>query len=137
MPKAGVHLKQATNNEDAARKAAQSGYPDWAITMFFYAALHYIQAYAIFQGDNIYELYPDEPNQHERILSYVYDTSWDIKSDLTVFKAYETLFEASKTSRYLNGISSTSRKHFSKNIDEYSQELAVVRDFIKPLLSKA
>jgi hypothetical protein len=133
MPKAGIYLKQATYNEDAALKAAQSGCSDWAVTMCFYAALHYVKAYEAFNGDNIYEDYKTEPNQHERILSYVYDL--DNTADSSVYAAYETLLEASKQARYLRGIETSARKHFWNRSDKYLKALSVVKLFFKSLLA--
>ena len=129
MPGFGIHLKQAAHNKDAALKAAQSGCPDWAVTMCFYAALHYVKACEAFRADNIYRDYPNEPNQHERILSYVYDL--DKTPDNSVFAAYETLLEASKIARYLSTIKTSARHHFLNKTNEYFDALSVIETFFK------
>ena len=129
----GIHLKQATHNKNAALKAAQSGYPDWAVTMCFYAALHYVKACEAFRADNIYKDYPNGKSQHERTLFYVLDI--DTTPKLSVYAAYETLLEASKISRYLSCISTSSKHHFLNKTDEYFDMLSVIETFFKPLLN--
>ncbi|MHC5829725.1 MAG: hypothetical protein ACYT04_80845, partial [Nostoc sp.] len=38
---------QAQLNEKPATNAAQSGDNDWAVTICFYSAIHYVKAYAV------------------------------------------------------------------------------------------
>ena len=38
------HLKQAEHNEKLANSLSQGPYLDWAVTVYFYAALHYMTA---------------------------------------------------------------------------------------------
>ncbi len=44
MPAPDAHLSQARHNESVALFLLQHNYPDWAVTAFFYAALHYVEA---------------------------------------------------------------------------------------------
>jgi hypothetical protein len=39
------HIKQARHNEKLAATLAKSTYLDWAVTAYFYSALHYVQAF--------------------------------------------------------------------------------------------
>ena len=50
MPNQSVYQRQAECNEKTAL-AAQSGFPDWAVIMCFYAALHWVNHYALCNGD--------------------------------------------------------------------------------------
>ena len=45
MPTADEHIKKAARNENFAEfLATKTKYIDWAVTMLFYAALHYVDA---------------------------------------------------------------------------------------------
>ena len=44
MPARDEHLSQARSNEFVALFLLQHQYPDWAVTVFFYAALHYVES---------------------------------------------------------------------------------------------
>jgi hypothetical protein len=45
-----VYRRQAESNEQTAI-AAKKGFPDWAVIMCFYAALHWVNDYAFHQGE--------------------------------------------------------------------------------------
>jgi hypothetical protein len=117
--------------------------------MCFYAALHYVEAYAAWQGDDIYQLYScpnglsstcNESNlgevsqsrgltQHQRYQSYVddiaADNGWD---ELPV--AYERLRRGSEKARYLKHIKvqdKTSGQHFILGADFYIEKLQIVK----------
>ncbi len=134
-PSTEIHTEQAELNEKAAANAAQSGDNDWAVTICFYSAIHYVKAYASYNQEDIYQLYfnPNKPNtEHQRILDYVSDTSYDNKNDRGLsFSAYETLFNASMKSRYLKDIRTTARQCFKGSIKQYFEELATVKKFFK------
>ena len=38
------HLRQAASNESLASILAKGAHKDWAVTVYFYSALHYVQA---------------------------------------------------------------------------------------------
>jgi len=42
-----IYTEQAQLNEKPATNAAQSGDNDWAVTICFYSAIHYVKAYAV------------------------------------------------------------------------------------------
>lgn len=48
MPSSSEHLRQARHNfqllEDLAGAGLREGYPDWVVTISFYAAVHYVEA---------------------------------------------------------------------------------------------
>ncbi|HBL11560.1 MAG TPA: hypothetical protein DD379_09165 [Cyanobacteria bacterium UBA11162] len=125
-----IHLQQAKLNEEAAIEN-QKSYPEWAIVMCFYAALHYIEYYAVSKQQNIYALYPDSESkkfsQHERRIRYVEDISSDKNSpDLSI--AYERLYEASMKARYLKNLNTTSRRYFKIGCEFYFKALDTVKD---------
>ncbi|MEH2000386.1 MAG: hypothetical protein V7L00_16830 [Nostoc sp.] len=43
-PSTEIYTEQAQLNEKAATNAAQSGDNDWAVTICFYSAIHYVKA---------------------------------------------------------------------------------------------
>ena len=54
MPKTQQHLDQAISNETLARSLCEGeGHYDWAVTVAFYAALHYFEAYLVKRGHNV------------------------------------------------------------------------------------
>lgn len=50
MPDTGVHLNQAEHNERFFGSFDRTTYSDWAITVLFYAALHYVDAFLAHAG---------------------------------------------------------------------------------------
>ncbi|BAZ87817.1 hypothetical protein [Dolichospermum compactum] len=127
-----LHIKQAELNEDAADIAAQSECYDWAVTMCFYAALHYVEGHAIFNSKDIYaEYYNIESNQHNRRIAYVHDVSYDKYGDMLRSAAYETLYKASMKARYMENIPCYSRKYFKLSFNRYFQELSIVKELVK------
>lgn len=54
MPKAQQHREQAQSNEQLAKSMCDGdSHYDWAVTVSFYAALHYLEAYFVRKGINI------------------------------------------------------------------------------------
>lgn len=151
MPCLTTHIQQAELNEKAALYN-QNKYPHVTIIMCFYAALHYVEAYAAWYGHDIYSLYPDveelDPHsgeyrrrrltQHERYQSYLDDIGADNNcEDLPI--AYGRLLKASNTARYLKHIkdkNKTADQHF-KGADFYIAKLQVVKTRLQINLIKA
>lgn len=50
MPDTRVHLDQAEHNERFFGSFDQTTYSDWAVTVLFYAALHYVDAFLAHAG---------------------------------------------------------------------------------------
>jgi hypothetical protein len=44
LPSEETHVQQACHNRRLARTISRSDYPDWAATVIFYAAVHYVEA---------------------------------------------------------------------------------------------
>ncbi|MBG1257737.1 MULTISPECIES: hypothetical protein [Nostoc] len=116
MPNQSIYQQQAEFNEKTAI-AAQSGFPDWAVIMCFYAALHWVNDYAFREG-NIKEFDTnDDYSPHKLRRMYVKKIAklnrWN---DLE--EAYELLYRASMTARYLRGLENqncTAREYYAKN----------------------
>ncbi|WP_119313503.1 HEPN domain-containing protein [Calidithermus terrae] len=54
MPKAQQHTAQAKSNELLAQKMCDGdSHYDWAVTISFYAALHYFEAFLVQKGINV------------------------------------------------------------------------------------
>lgn len=56
MPSPAEHSEQAKSNEELAKNLRDGpSHYDWAITVTFYAALHYLEAYLVKQHVNVLE----------------------------------------------------------------------------------
>ncbi|NEP60724.1 MAG: hypothetical protein F6K31_27640 [Symploca sp. SIO2G7] len=114
MPEESVYRRQAKVNEDTAN-AARLGFPDWAVIMCFYAAIHWINDYAFRQGEKIDDSDVSDSSPHKARGKYVKKLArakkWGDLQD-----AYATLFRASMTARYLKdleGKDRTAREHYA------------------------
>lgn len=105
------HLEQAKNNEQAARSIRDS-YPDWAVTMCFYAALHLVEYYACVNGIDIASQYPLSKSVHDSRRNYVIDFSYELRNK-NLRKVYEDLEEESKVARYMKNIYINTEKYYN------------------------
>jgi hypothetical protein len=125
-----IYRKQAILNEETA-KAARLGFPDWAVVMCFYAALQWVNDYAFRQG-KIQEFNVGDENisPHKLRKTFVKKVARENKwNDLE--EAYELLYRASMTARYLRGLENqncTAREHYAKNgVDFCFQYLETIK----------
>jgi hypothetical protein len=58
MPSRDAHLSQASHNEALLEAIDRTAYSDWAMTIAFYAALQYVDAWLAVQGT-------DDPGSHD------------------------------------------------------------------------
>ncbi|HBL12452.1 MAG TPA: hypothetical protein DD379_13800 [Cyanobacteria bacterium UBA11162] len=115
-----VYRRQAESNEQTAL-AAKNGFPDWAVIMCFYAALHWVNDYAFQQGEieELEEAGENDSSQklHKLRRLYVKKIS-RINKWRDLEDAYVFLFGVSMTARYLRGLENlnrTAREHYSNN----------------------
>jgi hypothetical protein len=114
MPEDSVYRRQARSNEETA-KAARSGFPDWAVIMCFYAALHWINDYALRHGEiDSFDVSDSSPHSARRkyVKKLARAKRWEDLQD-----AYEILFRASMTARYLQDLEElncSAREHYKK-----------------------
>jgi hypothetical protein len=79
LPSKDEHLKQAQHNEQLADALSKGAYIDWAVTVLFYAALHYVDAVLAVSQVN-----PDTHGERQTeiqrndTLKRMYTTSFDI-----------------------------------------------------------
>ncbi|MBD2775420.1 hypothetical protein [Iningainema tapete] len=106
------YLEQAKSNEQAARSVEKS-YPDWAVTMCFYAALHLVEHYACVEGSNIEQEYPGH-SPHDSRRQYVYDLADKLRNS-HLRKVYKDLEKESRKARYLEGITTSAKVYYTKN----------------------
>lgn len=126
------HREQAELNQQAAQDLRDTK-PDWAVTMCFYSALHWVEFYAKTHGcDNLRQQYPGR-SLHESRTQYVDDLARDL-GNRTLRKAYEELERTSKKSRYLQNINTNSREFFKKQKKEVNKSFENLR-VITQLLS--
>ncbi len=104
------YLEQAINNEQAARSIKDS-YPDWAVTMCFYAALHWVEHYACVKGIDIMTEYSSSNSVHDSRRNYVIDLSHELRNK-NLRKVYENLEEESKVAKYMKNIYINTGKHY-------------------------
>ncbi len=129
MPSEQSHREQAEYNEQAAASIRDTS-PDWAVTMCFYAALHWVEWYAKVRGDDLDRQYQNCKSPHDRLLAYVYDIAKNRKyRDLN--KAYNDLKNASQISRYLTDIPTNSRMHYTRlnprGVDKSFDNLEIIK----------
>jgi hypothetical protein len=136
MPSEQSHREQAQYNEEAALSIRDT-FPDWAVTMCFYAALHWVEWYANTRGDDLERLYPkpDFQSPHDRLVAYVFDMA-RARQDRDLSKAYQDLKNASQTARYLTDIRTNSRLHYSRHnprgVDNSFNNLEIVKQRLNP-----
>ena len=94
---ATAYKEQAKSNE-AAALALKEHYPDWAVTMCFYAALHWVNYHAAKTGTITFARARDSTLHNQR-RDYVKDFSAETRNR-NLQKAYEFLEKESKKSRY-------------------------------------
>ncbi|MGB5962505.1 MAG: hypothetical protein WBG73_17695 [Coleofasciculaceae cyanobacterium] len=129
MPSEQSHREQAESNKEAADSIRNTS-PDWAVTMCFYAALHWVSWYAKIKGKDLETSYPGRPSPHDRLYDYVRDLAADL-GDRDLEKAYKNLKKASQTARYLEDIKTNSRIHYSRHnctgVDKSFDNLQIVK----------
>jgi hypothetical protein len=129
MPSEQSHREQAEYNEQAAASIRDTS-PDWAVTMCFYAALHWVEWYAKVRGDELERQYQNYPSPHDRLLAYVFDIAKN-RQYRDLDKAYNDLKNASQTARYLTDIRTNSRMHYSRHnprgVDKSFDNLEIVK----------
>lgn len=129
MPSEYSHREQAEYNEQAADSIRQT-YPDWAITMCFYSALHWVEWYAKVKGVNIERQYNNCPSPHDRLFDYVRDIATQ-QSCEDLRKAYKSLKDASQIARYLTSIRTTANVYYSRHrpreVDNSFNNLQIVK----------
>jgi hypothetical protein len=105
------YLEQSKSNEEAAR-SIENDYPDWAVTMCFYTALHLVEYYACKKGDNISSQFQNK-SPHDSRRDYIRQLATKLNNK-NVEKLYNSLEEVSRISRYLEGIKYSSAVDYFK-----------------------
>jgi radical SAM superfamily enzyme len=112
MPNPQIHLEQAEHNESAASSVRQD-YPDWAVTMYFYAALHWIERYALLKGCNIARDYDSGRSKHDSRQQYINQIARDLNNP-SLRKAYQNLELDSRKARYLISLNTKAQTYYSQ-----------------------
>jgi len=112
MPQDFVHQFQAEHNERSAN-FVRSDYPDWAVTMCFYAAIHWVERYAKKQRVDLDAEYKTVRNPHERRYAYVRDVAVNLRRQ-QLRTAYQDLRKYSQVARYLEDIRINSFDYFDR-----------------------
>ncbi|MBH8566551.1 hypothetical protein I8748_31110 [Nostoc sp. CENA67] len=108
------YLEQAKSNEQAAR-SIENSYPDWAVTMCFYAALHWVEHYACIKGFDIGQYKEDDKeSRHTCRRKYVDDLAHQLGNS-NLRKAYTYLERESRKARYLQDLTSDAKMHYTKD----------------------
>ncbi|MBE9037154.1 hypothetical protein [aff. Roholtiella sp. LEGE 12411] len=106
------YLEQANSNEKAAHSLEKT-YPDWAVTICFYAALHWVEYYASVTGCDIEQEYPGK-SPHESRRDYVRELASQLRNN-NLRNAYLKLEEESRKARYLQGLTTDAKVYYTKN----------------------
>jgi hypothetical protein len=126
------YLLQAQSNENAARNI-ETAFPDWTVTMCFYAALHLVEYFACQRGHDISSLFP-EKSPHDSRRGYVRKVAREL-NNRSLEKLYNDLEDASQKARYLKGIRCNSAidhfKHHQSEVNKSLQKLQSIRDILK------
>lgn len=88
MPSPGDHKAQAISNEQVAQTLASTA-PDWAVTVFFYAALHWVRAYLALK--NL------QPSSHGQTFD---ELRKDASLPVDFLDRYRRLYRLSREARY-------------------------------------
>lgn len=89
MPGVQTHLEQARHNEAFLQRIDSDTYSDWVVTVLFYAALHYVDAYLAKQG----HADPGDHDTRDDLIRQFADTR-------LVWREYSRLKSFSRSSRY-------------------------------------
>ena len=116
MPSIEEHHRQAKFNEEAAESVKEK-FPDWSVTMCFYAALHLVDAHGKARGIDI----PNDikvGSMHQRRFDYIRDLNYEREKVNQLRNAYVKLRGLSEQARYMKGLSNTtSHKLFKRRMD--------------------
>lgn len=88
MPTADEHKLQSRRNEELGAKLERD-YPDWSITAYFYAAVHYTRAWLAIRG-----YASDDYNTHKKAEDAL------TEADFGAIDAYKDLYDFSRQMRY-------------------------------------
>jgi len=148
MTDLSIYLQQAKANEESA-KIAQKDSPEWAIIMYFYAALHYVNDYAlnVDQLDSLQEkielLGEGEKieSAHSVMRKYVKEIDYTINAKKELINNYNYLFDESMLARYLVNyekcLDCSPREHYGKYTDREFKKISDKLEKIKIKLQEA
>jgi len=123
-----AYQEQAESNE-AAASHVRDKYPDWAVTMCFYAAIHWVNCYEK-REDTIVRNPSTTDTPHGRRRNYVYDLSQKLQNR-ELRKAYDFLYDESIQSRYMEGLQETAISKYrwsSSTLNRAFRSLEIIRD---------
>lgn len=128
-------MEQAEHNESTANNI-KLNQPDWAITMCFYAALHWVERYGIIKGVNIeakYQSIIGQSSLHEYRKLYVADIAYEL-GNKKLRGAYYDLEKESRKARYLKDLSSSAVLYYTRNkiyVTDSFQDLQIIKQLLK------
>lgn len=113
MPTKEEHLEKAEHNQKLADSLAKSAYPDWAVTVYFYSALHYAHA--------ILAVYGQHPESHEATAPLIRKNPVLKK----VWTEYRSLQTAARNARYYATVISP------QHLQDVSNDYSVLKSYIR------
>lgn len=124
-----THFDQAEYNFHQAISLSENGNYDWAVTLIFYTALHFVEGgFVLHDNKNSARNYA-ENNSHKATIDKI-----AIVYDMNCKKIYERLHDLSETSRYLHDLSGemTAFNYFKlKDIKELLIDLESLLEMIR------
>ncbi len=115
MPDRVQHLQKAVHNEQFSNSLIPTAYTDWAVTGFFYSALHYVDAYLSIKGIH-HSTHTRRDNEAKGALPkniwesyrYLKDASEDARYNMGSFNErqinHDILPEFEKVKNHINGV---------------------------------
>ncbi|UKJ06319.1 hypothetical protein [Solitalea lacus] len=119
------HINQAQHNETFLafiENHSPDDYNDWKITVIFYIAVHYIQAFYLEHGITV--------DNHKQRAEVMQNRNGEPVSRLC-FTAYQSLYWLSIDSRYTaQGCIATHRDQLVDNVEDAKDALIKVKEFV-------
>ena len=123
MPSKSEHLSKAQHNEVFASTLNQdpnyASYRDWAVTGYFYSAIHYIEAYLASKVPAVHS--PDHRARDavvgsDSVLLPIYDQYRELKDDSTNARYNMTMPTPITVANYVQPNHATLKSHLLANI---------------------
>ncbi|HBL10114.1 MAG TPA: hypothetical protein DD379_01520 [Cyanobacteria bacterium UBA11162] len=128
-----IHLEQAEHNERAA-SSVKLDYPDWAVTMYFYSALHWVEWYARLNGCDIAREYDSGRSKHDSRQQYVNQLAKELGHP-SLRKAYQNLEIDSRKARYLSSINITAQTYYTQpKVTNCYKNLQTVKQLLREVI---
>jgi len=129
MANENLHLSQAYHNIKLAKHILDNNciFPDWAITSFFYAAIHFFEAQFYKRSSKHGE---EEAQKGDGPSAHAYRRHIIHNNHKLIYKEWAELNTASNQARYLIGLDKPAYDYFSEqNVKEFEKKIGTIRHY--------